>query len=483
MAENLQKNLDMETARIAASNSNAPAGSMQGLEFEPKLQSSTDELQALENMQNSADIGTRVAQANPPPTIQAADQEIANRKAQLGIAQAPGAPLPSIPAEPSAVAKEQLATAPAVVAATTKQAQPSETAPINKVIGAMEQAAQAGKLAAAEQTSYVDSYSKELEKKQLVDDADRKARQDEIDSKIQLAQTDVEKVANGEIDPSRVFSNMSNFQKFGTVLLAGLAGNKGIDVLNRMVEQDVNAQVANRSSKLDAAKGKVSMYQEFRDKLKDDELAKQATRAAQYQVAQMKLEAMQNTTKNAQVAATIQNQIGELELKKQEIVGKYAARANEIAAMQGAGVDPVTAKIYNLPESVQKPLLEAKEVYDATTAAFSTIDTIFNEAKGIGGIAGNIPFSDKKTQVKANNANIESAIRATMKGQGTIQEAEIERLVQPLLPQPTDTVSMIDIKKAKLKQLLNTKNAGQIGRLKNLGLVPKEFTPTTAKKN
>lgn len=481
MAENLQKNLDMEKARISASNSNAPAGAMQGLEFEEKLQDPNDELAALENIQNATDIGSRVAAANPPPTIQNANQEIANKKAELGLASAPGDT--AVAQAPEVVSTEQLATAPVAGAPAPQQTQPQEIAPINKVMAKMEQAAQAGKVAAAEQTSYVDSYAKEMEKKQLVDDQMRKERQDEIDNKIQLAQTHVEKVANGEIDPSRVFSNMSNFQKFGTVLLAGLAGNKGIDVLNRMVEQDVNAQVANRNSKLDAAKGKVSMYQEFRDKLKDDELAKQATRAAQYQVAQMKLEAIQNQTKNAQVAATIQNQIGELELKKQEIVGKFSARANEMAAMQGAGIDPVTAKIYGLPDAVQKPLLEAKEVYDATNAAFSTIDTIFNEAKGIGGIAGNIPFSDKKAQVEANSANIESAIRATMKGQGTIQEAEISRLVMPLLPKPTDTNSVIDIKKAKLKQLLNTKNAGQIGRLKNLGLIPKEFSPTSAKKN
>ena len=133
----------------------------------------------------------------------------------------------------------------------------------------------------------------------------------------------------------------------------------------------------------------------------------------------------------------------------------------------------MTSQILRLPKEVQKQLFEAKEVYENTEAAMKTIDTIFKEAEDIGVIRGNIPFSDAKAKVAANNASIESAIRSTMKGQGTIQESEIERLVKPLLPLPSDPVSVIKIKQQKLKDLLQTKNAGAIAPLNSFGLKPK----------
>jgi hypothetical protein len=354
----------------------------------------------------------------------------------------------------------------------------------NKAIKALGTAAEVGQMAAAQENAFVDGYDKKIQEFELKQQAERDARQQEVDAKILTAQEDVEKIASGEIDPNRVFSNMSTAQKFGNVILAALAGNKGIDILDRMVQMDVKAQENSKNSKLDAANKKVSIYQDFRAKLKDDFLAAEATKASMYQVAQMKLQAIQGQTKNAQVAANIQTQMAELELKKQEVVAKFQEHAQKLVAQQAlAAVDPITAKIQMLPESAQKPLLEAKEVYDATQAALKTIDSIFQESKNIGVIEGNIPFSDKKAQVEANNANIESAIRATMKGQGTIQETEIDRLVKPLLPLPSNSESVLAIKNQKLKQLLMTKNAGQIGRLQNMGFLPREFSPSSAKKN
>jgi len=475
-----QTKVDAEKARIVQQSLGKNAPALQGMEFDlPQYNSPDTELQALNIVADGNSVLDRAA-----PTAQLATtnpivvEQIAQKRGELGL---PGgiAPAPQAP-----ISVDQLQVTPQQTPTQSIQPSGPNLDAYNKTIKALGTAAEVGKLAAAQEIAAVDAYDSKLKEFEIKQQEARDARQKEVDGKILLAQKQVEEIASGDIDPNRVFSNMSTAQKFGNIILTAIAGNKGIEALDRMVRMDVAAQENNKNSKLSAAKDKVSIYQDFRNKLKDDFLAAEATKASMYQVAQMKLQAIQGQTRNAQVAANIQNQMAELELKKQETVAKFQEHANKLAAQESLqAVDPVTAKINMLPDSAQKPLLEAKEVYDATQAAFKTIDSIFSEAEGIGGIEGNIPFSDKKAQVEANNANIESAIRATMKGQGTIQEAEIERLVKPLLPLPSDSVSRIRIKQQKLKQLLSTKNAGQIGRLQNMGLLPREFSPTSAKKN
>lgn len=468
MADN-QTKIDAEKARIVQQSLGQNAPALQGLEFDlPQYNSPLTEMQAQNIVESGNSILDRVS---PQP-----QQLVAPASVQpQALAVSP---------QPEIVTPEQLQIAQQQASQAQPQLQQPNLGALNKAASALNKAANIGSMAAAQENAYVDGYQKTIQEFEAKQEAERQARQKEIDDKITSAQEEVEKLSSGEIDPNRVFSSMGTAQKFGTALLLGIAGNRGAETLDRMVRMDVAAQEKAMNSRVEAARGKVSMLQEFRNKLKDDFLAKEALKASMYQVAQLKLSAIQSQTRNAQVAANIQTQIADIELKKQEIVQNYANRANQLAAQQQLqAIDPVTAKIQMLPESAQKPLLEAKEVYDATQAAFKTIDSIFDETKGVGVIEGNLPFSEKKAQVEANSANIESAIRATMKGQGTIQEAEIERLVKPLLPLPSDSSARIDIKKQKLKQLLTTKNAGQIGRLQNMGLLPKEFSPSSAKKN
>ena len=392
-----------------------------------------------------------------------------------GVIPAPATVAPSIQpavtdADVSEAATMQPTTAPA---APSIQAMPqANTTTYDNAVGGILNAAALGDKKAAE----LESYTKAFESKRLADtkktEEDFNAQQKIVEDKLTALDTKLDDISKSKIDPNRIFSNMSFGQKLGTAILATLGGKGGIEKLDSMIKRDIAAQEGDIKNTTDILKQKSGLYKDFMDVYKDKISVKNSLAASMYQAAQLKAEGLAAVTKNAQVKASLLEKAAELEGKKEEYKGEVAKRQKLLAAEQTlAAVDPVTAKITQLPAAAQKPLLEAKEVYDATKAAFSTIDGIFEEAKGIGAIKGNVPFSDAKARVQANNANIESAIRATMKGQGTIQESEIERLVKPLLPLPSDSKSVIDIKKQKLKQLLETKNAGQIGRLSNMGLL------------
>jgi len=342
-----------------------------------------------------------------------------------------------------------------------------------------------GNQLAAQQATFAEAYDKKNNENALKQQLELDAITQRVDNGLNKAQEKLDQIANNEIDPDRVFKDMSVGKKIGLAILTGISGDKGTAVLDRMIKQDIAAQENLKNSQLDSAKASSSMYKDLMDIYKSKSATNIALQGMQYQAAQMKINALAAQTNNVEFKAKLANMSAEIDMKKQELAVKMQEELNKQEQMKQVNVDPVYSKIQSLPisEAQKNQLYEAKEVQDATNAAFKTIDSIFDEAKEIDIISGNIPFSDAKASVEANNANIESAIRATMKGQGTIQEAEIDRLVKPLLPLPKDSKSVIEIKKQKLKQLLNTKNAGQIGRLKNFGLVKQDFNPKTAVKN
>ncbi len=422
------------------------------------------------------------------PALQAIGQGLSNAANSVGRAfssdadlevqdaMAAQAPAPVDPSAPQVIDEAQFETlqtsVPAPQLSAPAVAEPNVSA-FDKASGAILNAAALGDQKAAEIEAYTKSFEqkKAEEVKKSQDEFD--LRQQEVEKKVLDLDSKLDEIAKQQIDPNRIFSNMSFGQKLGTFVLASLGGQGGVQKLDDMIKRDISAQENLKSGAMDAIKQKSSLYKDLMETYKDKISVRNSLGAAMMQAAQQKVEGLAAVTKNAQVKASLIEKAAELDIKKQEYRDQFAKRQQLLAAEQQLEIaDPITAKITRLPPSAQKPLLEAKEVYDATKAAFSTIDKIFKESEGIGAIEGNIPFSDAKAQVEANHANIESAIRATMKGQGTIQEAEIVRLVKPLLPEPSDTISRIRIKQQSLKQLLETKNAGQIGRLVNMGLLP-----------
>ena len=383
-----------------------------------------------------------------------------------------------VPIDPIVVPQEQLqinAPPQPIVQPIVQQTTPS----MNQFQNEIKQAAFAGEKAAQEQVAFANNYEKVQQDNVNKQQEKIDVISEKVEAGLNEAQAKLDKIANSEIDPNRVFSNNSIGKNIGLAILTGISGDRGLNVLDRMIKQDIAAQMDLKNSKIDAAKASTTMYKELFDMYKDKTSANIALQGMMYQSAQVKLKALDSRTSSAEMKGKFAALNAEIEGKKQDLGIKLQEQLSKNASTQNLNIDPIYVKIQNLPiaEGQRSQLFEAKEVQDATIAAFTLIDTIFDEAKGIGLVSGNVPYSDAAARVGANNANIESAIRATMKGQGTIQEAEIERLVNPLLPLPSDSESRIEIKKMKLKQLLTTKNAGQIGRLKNFGLIPKDFTP------
>lgn len=309
---------------------------------------------------------------------------------------------------------------------------------------------------------------------------------DEYRNEVRAITTDIQ---NGMIDPNRYVNSMTTTGKVGTAIGllvggfgAGIAGqeNMALKYLNSQIENDVKAQMANQQSKQ-------NLYSFAMQNFKNENDAISATKAIYADMYANKIEQAAAKLKDPTAKANALVQAGKLR-------EPYDAQLNQIAQrqalMQAAGSPnalpqtkdrAISQLISSQPESRQKELLEAKEVYDNTKSAIEAIDKTFNAVKDIGPVAANLPFSQTRASLKTEHAKIESAIRATMKGQGTIQESEIERLVNPFLPQGTDTPAQQQVKQQKLKELLVQKNMGSMKRLSNIGIPVEDLTPKNDK--
>lgn len=355
------------------------------------------------------------------------------------------------------------------------------TSSISPVAPELQKQQMIAKQAAADDFSVEKAYNDELVKQQTLANSEDQKKQNELDTKYNNLLEELEKAKDQKVDPQGRFSNMGFWGKLGTVILAGLGGKGGAEVVQKLIERDVAAQEKNIQAGIGNVKERISLLQEMRGRFKDSATAREAAKASALSLAQLKLEEIAQRSRSELAKQNYMVDLEKLEVAKQDALGKVRQGMQaEQMSQQISASDPVTAGILKFPEKLQSALLEAKEVYDNTDAALKSIDQSFAATKDIG-IGGKIPFTESKATVDAENAKIESAIRATMKGQGTIQESEIERLVAPLLPDPTKSKAINEIKRKKLKELLITKNSGQMNRLKNVGLV-KSFPGQSASK-
>jgi hypothetical protein len=338
-------------------------------------------------------------------------------------------------------------------------------------------AAKAGAEQAEKEAAYQQKMFEESEKNRLAMaelEQGRATRLMEQQTKLE------EKINNYNSKPAnvaQVFANAGTGQKIlmGIGLFLGAAPNssgqnKAITAMQSAIDAD-----------LAKAKGEIgerqNAYKEMKNTFQDERQADAAARLAYLNNAQLKLNQIASQYKSPQIlenAKLLNGKINE-EMEKTKLAFQAAAQTST----QFQSADQMAQNIMKFPKEQQKELLEAREVYDATKAAEAQFDEIYNPdifRSKVGIVGANVPLlpTESKTNLQTIHAQIESAIRATMKGQGTIQESEIVRLVQPFLPDSYDSDARLKIKADQLKKLLVTKNAGQINRLKNAGLLLQE---------
>jgi hypothetical protein len=333
----------------------------------------------------------------------------------------------------------------------------------NAIMGA----AKIGAEAAAAEAGYQEKMFQESEKMRINQAEIDAQRATKLKSYEDMLNSKMDEYAKKPANVAQVFANAGTGQKLlmGFAMFLGAAPNStGQNKAISAMQASIDADLAKAKSETGDRK---NAYQEMKETFKDERQADAAARIAYLNNAQMKLNQIASQYKGPQILENAKLLSGKIDEEIQKNKLQFMAAAQGSSQFQNA--DEMTQKIMQYPKERQKELLESREVYDATEKAKSDIDGIYDNFDI--GAMGYVPFTDSKAKLETTHAQIESAIRATMRGQGTIQETEIVRLVNPFLPLPTDSEDRLKIKRDQLKALLENKNAGQINRLRNAGIL------------
>lgn len=388
------------------------------------------------------------------------------------------APVVQEPVVEQSVPLDQTEVAYAPNTSASRPLQPQTVAPqlggYNKVTAAGEKALEMGMKAAKEENDLANGYM--IENAKFVKEQDEiiKNQAELAERRMLDAQDRLEKITNQEIDPNRVFKDMSTGQKIGTVLLAAIAGSQGAATLNRMVDQDIKAQTDFKNSGIDAAKNAQSTYKDILSQYKDSIASKALLKATQLQAVQVKMNALASQSKNADVQMKLAALYNDVEANKQKALSDFNERMGKVGATQQ--MDPTGQLISKLPPGLQGKAFEEKGKLETFNQGIGEIRTLMSRMKELQSIksrAGS-PFQSSSLIEKAR-ADIFPIVKAIVGERMTDGDAKL--LIDSQLVGFFDNNNTTGIKTGDLERKLFQTISSQMPILKSLGISP-QYTDT-----
>lgn len=154
-----------------------------------------------------------------------------------------------------------------------------------------------------------------------------------------------QKVMNGKIDPNRMFNNMSTGSKLSAgigIILGGIGQgliggqNEALKVINNAIDKDIDAQ------KQDIEKTQ-SLYKMNFEKLKDEKLAKDATKIQYMTLAELKLKQSMAKSASREAIANGQQALAQIQMAKQQLMQKSAV--DQVVRMAQSNPELITPEI------------------------------------------------------------------------------------------------------------------------------------------
>jgi hypothetical protein len=302
---------------------------------------------------------------------------------------------------------------------------------------------------------------------------------------------------NGHITPKTyesMFASKDTLGKIGTIfglmvsgVGSGLQGksNMLMDMMQKEIEQDLEAQKASKQNALSFRKlaedhlmnSANIAHMRLNDTVTRDAYAQQLAGRAAFHDLMVKTQKMPEGLLKQQAMQTLGLLSQGLDSKAISVADQINAKQALMSSMMG-GDGAIEQKIGALiPHNDQKAAREELSMVKSYQDGVKDISNMFAKMKKIGGIAGNIPFSGKKTEAQTIAAQIVSTIRASMKGQGALSDQEVAQSITPLLPSATDTITQIDKKEQALKAILQNKVAGGTPTLRQYRIDPMAGMP------
>ena len=332
----------------------------------------------------------------------------------------------------------------------------------------------------ATQKAYDDEKTGLIAQEKLVQDFQTTLK--DLDTKnAQLSQD----ILNGKEDPNRYWSSKSTGSKVATIasmflgaLGAGAGGgpNIGIQAFDKAREEDIEAQRKDLGRKENMLSNNLKQYG-------NAIAAEAATRLQMSAILQGKIARAAAAFGSPAILAKAQREL--FELQRQDIplkqtLAKEQVKKTRIDALRQGKMDPMLV-VNDIVEPADRPKArEEMAMIQGFKTAVSESRNLYNRARKIG-IEGKIPFTTKKTEIDTIRQGINAKIRESMRGQGTITEPDQKFLIEPLLPNATDTNAQLTKKSEALDAFLANKVKGGTPTLSTYGIPVDTDLPSETK--
>lgn len=340
-------------------------------------------------------------------------------------------------------------------------------------------------------------------------------------------ETQREEIKAQKVDPKKWYNEKTTSQSVGVAIALALSGlgdaisrsyggqntnymQSALGLIDKAVERDIEAQKLN----IQMLKESYSLSKEdVKDKmqielLRRTEAEKQRSRI--YDDAKFRLDEIALKTKDVETQAKAMEFKQALEDKRNKSISDWNKSqqdywtlklskekmnleeqkfglevAKEIGKTNAEGTkgqldvsaSPLMKEVWKkVPEANRKDAIDEVGIMESVKNTKQNITNFYDEQKKIGGVAGNLPFSETKAKADTALSYIFSTVRSVAKDQ--ISAQELETTIMPLVPKPTDTKAQVEAKKQQLMQFISRVQK-PTPILNNFGIKEAEKTETT----
>ncbi len=280
-----------------------------------------------------------------------------------------------------------------------------------------------------------------------------------------------EKAATMEkVNPNKYWQDKSTGSKVSSIIglmlgaigggLTGKGGNVALDMLNKSIEQDIEAQKDAYQRFKGQMGDKQNMFSMAMNQLGDEKSALLASKASALQLADLKLKEIAARSNSQEVKARAQVESGKImeELSKVNLVMKQQIN-QKLAASQatmGQGVEDPSMlsedqqkRVVKMPNGLYKPAIsaEAAKVVNETVMASDNIKDTMKKMEKIFDPA--LPYTEKAALSKTYQSDLFMQLKELAK-LGVISGPD-KKLVEPLIADPTSFRQ--DIARARMDAL------------------------------
>ena len=306
-----------------------------------------------------------------------------------------------------------------------------------------------------------DLIARDIEWKQSTQDITNKIRQT------------TNELAQAKIDPNKYLGEMSTAGKISSMLglimggigggLSGTGGNVALDVLNKSIDRDIDAQKAAINQKNTLLSGYYKEYGNMKD-------AEMMTRATMQDLVSYQLKELAAKSQDPMAKARALQAAGQIDMQNAQVIGTMGAKQTMMNAAQGKNVDPSLVIRAVVDPKDQKEYYKELQTMENTVKTRDNILSAFNKLSQISTIPSKLSWQAHK-QISAIKDPLTAMLSKETAGRFTEQDA---KFLDSIWPAAGDDAETIKEKKMRLDSLISDKM--NFPMLRPLGITPESMS-------